>query len=161
MVSNWFSVEYFWRSVDIRTYAAAGDAISARFELSMRPPALTPFRYPHAREALSGIGPARDTGSLPNGRGFAKMVWPGALTLFLHPYTRARALMARQWSARCYGVARQRDASRQNSIGGRVNPFPSPLHAREGADGQAVVCPLLRGSSPTRWVAPKQHRGAR
>jgi hypothetical protein len=27
-----------------------------------------------------------------------------------------------------------------------------------GADGQAVVCPLLRGSSPTRWVAPKQHR---
>jgi alkylation response protein AidB-like acyl-CoA dehydrogenase len=40
----------------------------------------------------------------------------------------------------------------------RVNPFPSPLHAREGADGQAVVCPLLRGSSPTRGVAPKQHR---
>src|ERR1700687_3345914 len=27
------------------------------------------------------------------------------------------------------------------------------------ADGQAVVCPLLRGSSPTRGVAPKQHRG--
>jgi cobalt-zinc-cadmium efflux system membrane fusion protein len=25
--------------------------------------------------------------------------------------------------------------------------------------GQAVVCPLLRGSSPTRGVAPKQHRG--
>src|ERR1700693_3965083 len=31
---------------------------------------------------------------------------------------------------------------------------------REGAAGQAVVCPLLRGSSPTRGVAPKQHRGA-
>src|SRR5664279_3498888 len=31
-------------------------------------------------------------------------------------------------------------------------------YAREGADGLAVVCPLLRGSSPTRWVAPKQHR---
>src|ERR1700675_3488309 len=30
---------------------------------------------------------------------------------------RARALMARQWSARCYGVARQREGSRQNSIG--------------------------------------------
>src|SRR5450759_4105006 len=42
----------------------------------------------------------------------------GALTLFLHPYARARALMARPWSARCYGVARQRDGSRQNSIGG-------------------------------------------
>src|SRR5665811_1013763 len=34
-------------------------------------------------------------------------------------------------------------------------------YAREGADGQAVVCPLLRGSSPTRGVAPKQHRGLR
>src|SRR5665811_1982897 len=33
------------------------------------------------------------------------------------------------------------------------------LDAREGAAGQAVVCPLLRGSSPTRGVAPKQHRG--
>ena len=32
--------------------------------------------------------------------------------------TRARALMARPWSARCYGVARQREGSRQNSIGG-------------------------------------------
>jgi hypothetical protein len=27
--------------------------------------------------------------------------------------------MARQWSARCYGVARQREGSRQNSIGFR------------------------------------------
>src|ERR1700692_2195810 len=35
------------------------------------------------------------------------------------------------------------------------------LNAREGAEGQAVVCPLLRGSSPTRAVAPKQHRGLR
>ena len=123
--------------------------------------------------------------------------------------------MARPWSARCYGVARPREGSRQNSIGGsgcfhshfawfslslgawvpknlprrnleiwfrparccstgsgrldldlmilgpRVNP-PLPYLftlAREGADGQAVVCPLLRGSSPTRGVAPKQHRG--
>src|ERR1019366_800454 len=37
---------------------------------------------------------------------------------FSSPSTRARALMARQWSARCYGVARQREGSRQNSIGG-------------------------------------------
>src|SRR5664279_4281503 len=66
--------------------------------------------------------------------------------------------MARPWSARCYGVARQRDGSRQNSIGSPPrSPILSPL-AREGADGHAVVCPLLRGSSPTRWVAPKQHR---
>ena len=38
----------------------------------------------------------------------------------------------------------------------RVNPSYHP-YAREG---QAVVCPLLRGRSPTRSVAPKQHRGA-
>src|SRR5260370_8780877 len=31
-----------------------------------------------------------------------------------HPYARARA---RQWSARCYGVARQRDRSRQKAPG--------------------------------------------
>ena len=67
--------------------------------------------------------------------------------------------MARPWSARCYGVARQREGSRQNSIGPALTPFIT-LYAREGADGQAVVCPLLRGSSPTRWVAPKQHRGS-
>src|SRR5450756_144643 len=41
-----------------------------------------------------------------------------------------------------------------------LTPFIT-LYAREGADGQAVVCPLLRGSSATRWVAPKQHRGLR
>src|SRR5450759_2149530 len=41
------------------------------------------------------------------------------VNLFYHP-RRARgrwALMARPWSARCYGVARQREGSRQNSIG--------------------------------------------
>src|SRR5450759_1350302 len=63
--------------------------------------------------------------------------------------------MDRPWS---YGVARQREGSRQNSIGPRVNLTYQP-YARAGADGQAVVCPLLRGSSPTRGVAPKQHRG--
>jgi hypothetical protein len=42
--------------------------------------------------------------------------------------------MARQWSARCYGVARQRDGTRQNSIGSRVNLFPPPLRAREGSE---------------------------
>jgi hypothetical protein len=34
---------------------------------------------------------------------------------YLSPLPRARALMARPWSARCYGVARQREGSRQNS----------------------------------------------
>src|ERR1700692_2465417 len=37
---------------------------------------------------------------------------------YLSPLARARALLARPWFARCYGVARQRDGSRQNSIGG-------------------------------------------
>jgi hypothetical protein len=40
-----------------------------------------------------------------------------ALTLTII-HTRARARLARQGSARCYGVARQRERSRQNSIGG-------------------------------------------
>ena len=38
--------------------------------------------------------------------------WP----MPLQRLARARAL-ARQWSARCYGVARQREGSRQNNIG--------------------------------------------
>src|ERR1700676_2369392 len=69
--------------------------------------------------------------------------------------------MARPWSARCYGVARQREGSRQTSIGAPALTLISTLYAREGADGQAVVCPLLRGSSATRGVAPNQHRGLR
>src|ERR1700684_1182478 len=40
--------------------------------------------------------------------------------LIYHPYAGARALMARPWSAGCYGVARQREGSLQNSIGRSV-----------------------------------------
>src|SRR5450755_3846624 len=40
------------------------------------------------------------------------------VNLIYHPYAGARALLARPRSARCYGVARQREGSRQNSIGG-------------------------------------------
>src|SRR5229473_2278842 len=65
-----------------------------------------------------GIGQRGPTGSLGNARGRAKTAsGTPALTPFL-PFTRARALMARQWSARSYGVARQPEGSRQNSIGG-------------------------------------------
>src|ERR1017187_4977927 len=42
--------------------------------------------------------------------------WGPAFTLSVPLSARARALMARPWSARCYGVARQREGSRQNSI---------------------------------------------
>jgi hypothetical protein len=59
-----------------------------------------------------------------------------------------------------YGVIPQQKITCENSIRPALTPFIT-LYAREGADGQAVVCPLLRGSSPTRWVAPKQHRGLR
>jgi hypothetical protein len=52
------------------------------------------------------------------------------------------------------------DFVRNSWLRGPRFAFTSPL-AREGADGQAVVCPLLRGSSPTRGVAPKQHRTRR
>src|ERR1019366_5111557 len=37
---------------------------------------------------------------------------------------------ARQWSARCYGVARQRDGSRQNSTGPALIPFVTLTRAR-------------------------------
>src|SRR6202795_2258268 len=45
--------------------------------------------------------------------------------LIYHPYAGARALLARPWSARCYGVARQREGSRQNGIGGAPACFLS------------------------------------
>ena len=43
--------------------------------------------------------------------------------------------MARQWSARCYGVARQREGSRQNSIGVAAFPYLVTLSAREALTG--------------------------
>src|SRR6202790_1736126 len=130
-------------------------------------------------------------------RGVVVVYWFRRRITLILTLTRARALMARPWSARCYGVAWQREGSRQNSIGGSgvlsLRPFGLVLffpwrvgaedlarrscgllvsaahnlnshpyaRAREGADGQAVVCPLLRGSLATRGVAPKQHRGLR
>src|ERR1700686_1378210 len=47
---------------------------------------------------------------------FVRNSWlRGPRLSYLSPL-RARALLARPWSARCYGVARQREGSRQNSI---------------------------------------------
>src|ERR1700676_1740756 len=65
------------------------------------------------------------------------------------------------------GAMLRRDCRRRRrqfsfiDFGASVNLFYHPQRAREGAAGQAVVCPLLRGSSPTRGVAPKQHRTRR
>src|SRR6266849_2281795 len=47
-------------------------------------------------------------------------------------YPRERALMARQWSAGCYGVARHREGSRQNSRRPRDNTN-SQAYPRERA----------------------------
>src|ERR1700730_4035309 len=66
--------------------------------------------------------------------------------------------MARPWSARCYVRSPTRGVAPKQHRAPALTSFLY-LSAREGADGQAVVCPLLRGSSPTRGVAPKQHRG--
>src|SRR4029077_8877774 len=63
--------------------------------------------------------------------------------LFYHPYARARALMARPWSARCYGVARQRDRSRQNST---------------GVSGVLSLYPLARGSGVFSSAARRAFR---
>jgi hypothetical protein len=43
--------------------------------------------------------------------------------------------MARQWSARCYGVARQREGSRQNSTGSPALTLVLTLYAREALNG--------------------------
>src|SRR6266446_5897473 len=61
-----------------------------------------------AAATLSGTGSASPRPDRTSWLGVAAALTP------LIALTRARA---RQWSARCYGVARQRDGARQNSIG--------------------------------------------
>src|SRR4029077_1155437 len=73
-------------------------------------------------------GPGRGlpvaTGSLANAIGRAQTAPGPRFSLFYHPYARARAT---PWSARCYGVARQRDRSRPNSTGPPLFSLLSPL----------------------------------
>ena len=48
--------------------------------------------------------------------------------------------MARPWSARCYGVARQREGSRQNSIGAALTRLVALYaRARRAATGRAAA----------------------
>src|ERR1039457_2599915 len=61
--------------------------------------------------------------------------------------------MARPWSARCYGVARQREGSRQNSIGPRVNLFSLPY-----AGARAL---LARPWSARCYGVARQREGSR
>src|ERR1019366_6828650 len=83
---------------------------------------------------------------------------PGSPACFLSGIFRAGSLypLARG----CRRIWRGEGWFRPDGFGRRLTSFIT-LSAREGADGQAVVCPLLRGSSATRGVAPKQHRGLR
>ena len=69
--------------------------------------------------------------------------------LTYHPYTRARALLARPWSARCYGVARPREGSRQNSIGG--SGVLSLRHGRFSYPWR-VVPRICRGERCKLWL---------
>src|ERR1700676_5239517 len=116
-----------------------------------------------------GIGQRGPTGSLANERGRATTA-SGAPACFLSGISGWFSLSLGAWVPK--KLARRRMVSagamlldRLGPPGLRFNdfraprlPYLSPLRGREGADGQAVVCPLLRGSSPTRGVAPKQHR---
>src|SRR6202045_2329623 len=62
--------------------------------------------------------PDRGAQAVPRRRSYDLLISGPRVNLLYPPYARVRALMARPWSARCYGVARQREGSRQNSIGG-------------------------------------------
>src|SRR6202049_1073951 len=59
--------------------------------------------------------------------------------LIYHPYAGARALMARPWSAGCYGVARQREGSRQNSIGTPAFTLSITLTRESGAAKDTIM----------------------
>src|SRR5947207_11936684 len=75
-------------------------------------------------------------------------------------YARARA---RPWSARCYGVARQRDRSRQNSRGPRACFLSGISGSRVGAEesGAAsfdlLVSAALCGATASGLHAPSLH----
>src|SRR6202035_4401368 len=61
-----------------------------------------------------------------------------ALPFYISYTACARALLARPWSARCYGVARPREGSRQNSIGGLGRALTPAFRA-------GSLYPLARG----------------
>src|SRR5256886_620166 len=123
----------------------------------------------HALRARGpGGGLPAATGSLANAIGRAKTA--EGLGRAFSPAFRARVWVPKNLARRVLIYwFRRRDAARPDRAAmpriGPANlsivrpPFtPSvTLYAREG---QAVVCPLLRGRSPTRSVAPKQPRAS-
>src|SRR5712675_3002137 len=75
--------------------------------------------------------PTVDRIMLIEGQGVKGDAHAGRVNPSCHPYARARA---RPWSARCYGVARQRDRSRQNSRGSRACFLSGISGSRVGAE---------------------------
>src|SRR5260370_24506295 len=75
-------------------------------------------------------------------------------------YPRARARMARPWSARCYRVARHREGSRQNSIGPRIThnshayPRATARMARPWAARRSRRARHREASRPSGIAAP-------
>ena len=59
-----------------------------------------------------------------------------------------------------WGLCRAGSAAIDDIPQGSPRSLLSSPSSRASADGQAAVCPLRRGSSPTRGVAPKQHQVA-
>src|SRR4051794_40979454 len=126
-----------------------------------------PFCHP-LRARGPGRGLPAATGSLANAIGRAKT--GGGLGRAFSPAFRARAWVPKNLARRVliYWFRRGDGARPDRAAMPRIGPAnlsieappftPSvTLYAREG---QAVVCPLLRGRSPTRSVAPKQAGGS-
>ena len=97
-------------------------------------PALTSSCQPYAREGQAVVGPRYLRGRSPTRSVAPKPPGGPALTSFV-TLTRARA---RPWSARGYGVARQRDRSRQNRRGPALTPL-SALRARGPGRGRPAA----------------------
>src|SRR3984957_19375554 len=109
------------------------------YELSKFAAALTQaVGLTRARGAPPRVEPLPSYGVSARGRSRSRLARGPRVNLLCHPHARARAfpqfsvpaLMARQWSARCYGVARQREGSRPNSIGSAIGSSISYTRAR-------------------------------
>src|SRR5216683_6574761 len=138
---------------------AAGQAVVCRLLRGRSPP--TRHREGSRQNSRRGLGralsPAFRAGSLypfiPLARG-CRRIWRGVILVYW--FRRGRGCRPHDGE-----VAGGAVADLVLLISGPRDNTNSRLRPRGGADGQAVVCPLLRGSSPPRGVAPKQQEGSR
>src|SRR5450759_4038832 len=118
-------------------------------------PALTPFCTSHARE-----GAESGWFSLSLGAWVPKNLARRSMEVWLRRRRRRFRFSDFRFEAAAATLSGTGSASprpdRNSWLRGRprVNLLCHP-YAREG---QAVVCPLLRGRSPTRWVAPPREQ---